>query len=150
VQLEVPVFSQEHKWTCVPACLRMVLAFHGVSLSEQEIAEACGTVVLRGTQPEKAVEGLEKLGYQALWFENAELGRLINLIEQRWPVIVFLRASDLPYGKWGIHAAVIVGFEANQVVLADPVLGSLFPFPISKFEQAWRALGSQGLVIWKK
>ena len=74
----------------------MVLAYHGKTHREAEIAEAYDTVPLRGTKPENAVAGVQKLGYRALWFENADLKRLESLIGQKWPVIVFLCTNDLP------------------------------------------------------
>ncbi len=148
MSLDLPVFAQEHTWTCLPACIRMVLAYHGKSYSESDIATACRTVPLRGTQPENALEGLEKLGYRALWFEDTDLQRLVDLVDHRWPVIVFLRSSDLPHGKHGFHAVVVVGFQNNDVQMADPVLGALSELPISRFLKAWQALGAQGMVIW--
>lgn len=48
--LDVPLLRQEHAWTCLPACIRMVLAYRGRLFEEAEIAAACGTVPLRGTQ----------------------------------------------------------------------------------------------------
>ena len=65
----------------------------GRLIDEADIAAACGTAPLRGTQPERAVEGVQSLGFQALWFENADLDRLQDLIEHDWPVIVFLRPA---------------------------------------------------------
>ncbi len=148
--LDVPIFAQEHSWTCLPACIRMVLAYRGALLSENEITDVCGTVPWRGTPPEKALEGIEKLGFRALWFENADLQRLVDLTDEKWPVIVFLRSSDLPYGKYGLHAAVVVGFKDGQVVMADPVLGALTQLATSHFARAWTALGAQGMVIWQQ
>jgi ABC-type bacteriocin/lantibiotic exporter with double-glycine peptidase domain len=66
MSLSVPLLPQEHPWTCLPACIRMVLAYRGKLLDEAEIAAACGTVPLRGTQPERAIEGVQRLGFQAL------------------------------------------------------------------------------------
>ena len=126
----------------------MVLAYRGKIHSESEIARACGTVILRGTRPEEAVEGVQKLGYRALWFENADLERLVNLIEHRWPIIVFLRASDLPHGKYGLHCVVVVGIDDERVLMLDPRLGAHFEFPVAEFLTVWQALNSQGMVIW--
>lgn len=50
--LNVPLMPQEHPWTCLPACIRMVLAYRGKLIDEAEIAAACRTVPLRGTQIE--------------------------------------------------------------------------------------------------
>lgn len=67
----------------------MVLAYRGRKHSEQELVRALGTVCGLGTNPESAIAGLESMGYHALWFENATLERLIDLLGHDWPVIVF-------------------------------------------------------------
>lgn len=146
--LEVPAYGQEYGWTCLPACIRMVLAYHGKTHQEVDIAEACGTVPVRGTRPESAIEGVQKLGYRALWFENADLKRLESLIDHKWPVIVFLRAKDLPHGRRGLHCVVVVGIESKRVLMLDPALGTQIAMPAQKFADAWQALDNQGMVIW--
>lgn len=73
--LAVPHFRQSSPETCLPACVRMVLAYREKEHSEPELAEALGTVRGLGTNPEGAIKGLESLGYHALWFENAALPR---------------------------------------------------------------------------
>lgn len=85
----------------------MVLAYRGRKYSEQELVQALGTVRGLGTNPESAITGLESMGYHALWFENATLERLIDLLGHDWPVIVFLRAANLPHGRAGLHAVVM-------------------------------------------
>ena len=126
----------------------MVLAYRGRLIDEAEIAAACGTVPLRGTQPERAVDGVQKLGYHALWFENADESRLRDLVEHDWPVIVFLRAPDLPAGGQGLHGVVVTGVEDYGVLVLDPQSGSHSDVPRERFLTAWRALDSQGMVIW--
>lgn len=148
--LDVPIFAQEHSWTCVPACIRMILAYQGDVRNEHEIAEACATRAPVGTLPEKAVDGVAKLGYRALWFENADFERLESLISHGWPVIVFVRAEDLPHGRRGLHSAVVVGITDRVVVMADPALGRSFEMNVADFERAWRVLNAQGMVVWKE
>ena len=126
----------------------MVLAYHGKTHREAEIAEAYDTVPLRGTKPENAVAGVQKLGYRALWFENADLKRLESLIGQKWPVIVFLRANDLPHGRRGLHCVVLIGIESQRVLMLDPALGTQIFMAAQEFSDAWQALDNQGMVIW--
>jgi len=58
----------------------MVLAYRGLEYSEGELAWAFGTVSGLGTNPEGVIVGLEGMGYHALWFENATLERLVDLL----------------------------------------------------------------------
>jgi len=141
-------FRQDHPHTCLPACIRIVLDYRGFQHSEDELAEACGSLPAWGTLPSDAIDGLERLGYQALWFENASLERLMALLEQDWPVIVFLRAADLPHGHTGLHAAVLASLEGGDAIIVDPALGEEARLSLSDFLQAWSALGNQGMVVW--
>lgn len=146
--LDVPLLRQEHPWTCLPACIRMVLAYRGQFIEEADIAAACRTMPLRGTLPERAVEGVQELGYHALWFENADLVRLQDLINHDWPVIVFLRARDLPGGITGLHGVVVIDVAPKGVTVLDPQAGKRYTLGQGSFLSAWRALDAQGMVIW--
>ena len=126
----------------------MVLAYRGKEHSEPELAEALGTVWGLGTNPESAIKGLESLGYHALWFENATRERLADLLSQSWPVIVFVRASDLPHGRAGLHAMVLVDIGDGQVTCLDPTFDRPLTLKLSVFLSAWKILGNQGLVVW--
>lgn len=74
--LSVPHFQQATSYTCLPACVRMVLSFLGYGHTESELATAFGTVPLLGTPPENVVSALEEMGYHALWFENQITDRI--------------------------------------------------------------------------
>lgn len=126
----------------------MVLAYWGKEHSEEELAHAFGTVPVWGTRPDSAVVGLEGLGYHALWFEDATLERLLDLLSQKWPVIVFLRAADLPHGRAGLHAVIVAGMENEIVICLDPSLDRELSLELSLFLKAWSKLGHQGLVVW--
>ena len=72
-------FRQEQPHTCLPACVRIVLEHWGRQHSEAELAAALHSVSPWGTLPADTLEGLDRLGYRGLWFENAGLERLIAL-----------------------------------------------------------------------
>jgi ABC-type bacteriocin/lantibiotic exporter with double-glycine peptidase domain len=147
--LNVPFIPQDQSHTCLPACVRMVLAFHGFDHSEAELAQAFKTVPFLGTQPDNVVSGLEHLGYHALWFENGTIERLLELLSANWPVILFLQAQDLPHGRAGIHTLVIIGIENNQVIAHDPSQTRPVRLELNKFAKMWANLGHQGMVVWK-
>ena len=146
--LPVSHFEQEYPHTCVVTCIRMVLAYLGQEHSEEELSTACGTVPVWGTRPDVAVAGLERLGYHGLWFENANLERILDLLDQNWPVIVFVRAAELPHGRAGIHAVVVVGIEEKQVICLDPAPEVELRLPLSAFLEVWSGMGNQGMVVW--
>ncbi len=142
--LAVPHFQQELSYTCLPACARMLLAYHGKAYSEQELAAAFGILPLVGTAPHKMVDGLKEMGYQALWFENATAERLLDLYENGWPVIIFLNAADLPHGTAGLHALVLVEIDSKYASFLDPMLKNPLVLPLPEFLNAWAKLKRQG------
>lgn len=146
--MKLAPFRQERPETCLPAAIRMVLHHWGRDYSEKELVEICGTVPRFGTPPDAAVAGLEKAGYGALWFENATLERLIRLLEQNWPVIIFLPASALPHGRSGFHAIVLTAVKEREIVAMDPALGKEFRMALNAFLRAWALLDNQGMVVW--
>ncbi len=149
MKLRVPHFRQQHPHTCLPACVRMVLAYWSKKHDEEELAQAFNTMPVWGTRPENVVAGLEEMGYHALWFENAALERLLDLLDNGWPVIVFLRAADLPHGRTGLHAVVVIGIEGEQVIYLDPNLDDEQRLELSSFMKAWSSMGHQGLAVWE-
>jgi ABC-type bacteriocin/lantibiotic exporter with double-glycine peptidase domain len=126
----------------------MILAYHGEQYSEEELVKEFYIVPGMGTAPESVVTGLENFGYHALWFANASLERLIDLLAYDWPVIVFVRAMDLPHGRSGYHSLVVVGIEDEQVICLDPSLSQESRFELAEFVQLWNRLKSQGIVLW--
>ncbi len=43
MKINLPPVEQEKTYTCLPACLRIVLHYLGTPLTEEEIANACNT-----------------------------------------------------------------------------------------------------------
>ena len=148
MKLSVPHFRQQQPYTCLVTCVRMILAYAGQDHTEDELSNAFNTIPMWGTQPEAVISGLETLGYHGLWFENAGLERLFDLLNHGWPVIVFLRAADLPHGRAGVHAIVIIGIENNDIVYLDPTVEKELHLDIHLFLVAWANLGNQGMVAW--
>jgi hypothetical protein len=61
--LDVPHYIQSDDSTCGPASLRMVFAYYGVNLSEEDIADACNHTYELGCKSEDMVCVAESLGF---------------------------------------------------------------------------------------
>lgn len=72
MKLDLPIHQQTRPYTCLPACIKMVLGFIGIEMAEDEIAQACKTTGA-GTLPRNAVAGIRTIGHQALAFEDGTL-----------------------------------------------------------------------------
>lgn len=147
-KLSVPHFQQATSYTCIPACVRMVLAYQGQQHSEQELALALQTIPLLGTLPENVTPVLESWGHNVRWFEHGTLDQLTKLLAQNLPVILFVRAADLPDRGSGLHALVLVGIDRRSVVLLDPTRKKDLHLPIKEFARIWTNFGNEGMVIW--
>jgi len=120
--LSVPHFEQEESASCVAACARTVLAFHGVAMSEADVRLIPGTGP-RGTAA-RDLANLSSLGFD-VQFEMANLTRLADLLNARLPPAVLLDTGTLPY--WDrdcFHATVFVGIDDACVSLNDPAFAS--------------------------
>ncbi|MGR3177687.1 MAG: cysteine peptidase family C39 domain-containing protein [Candidatus Anammoxibacter sp.] len=77
--MTVPYFKQEKSTTCGPACVRMVLAYKGVEVTESALEEVCKTSWLGNTCEELAT-GSQEIGFQASYreFNIRKLERFIG------------------------------------------------------------------------
>ncbi|MBY0232544.1 MAG: hypothetical protein K2W96_24965 [Gemmataceae bacterium] len=136
--LSVPHFEQEDLASCVAACARMVLAFHGVALAEADLWLILGTGP-RGTTA-RNLANLSALGFD-VQFEMANLARLADLLKAGLPPVVLLDTGTLPY--WDrdcYHAAVFVGIDNTAAFLNDPAFATApQQAPLAGFLLAWAA-----------
>jgi len=141
LKLKVPYFGQEKWFTCGPACLRMLLAYFGNDISEEELEKACGTTEL-GTTPTQISTGASEFGMDAMATKNANLEDLRKNLENRLPIIVLIDPSYIYGGIAGFgHFIVITGIDEgnNEIIYHDPGIseGGFRRCEIEKFLKAW-------------
>ena len=149
MRISAPHYRQETAHTCLSACVRMVLAYLGDEQSERKLAIAFQTAPGWGALPEHVETTLAGWGYQVHWFENATLERLEQLHANAFLVIAFLRAVDLPHGRGGLHAVVIVDIDDRSVTCLDPMLDDDLKLGLAEFVRIWARLNNQGMIIWR-
>jgi hypothetical protein len=96
----------------------MVGAYWQQPLLQADIARWLGTHD-SGT-PSSRIHRLSRYGFDVDYGESSLAGLAVWL-EQRSPVILFVRTGDLPY--WSSdspHAVVLAGLEGNYAILFDP------------------------------
>ena len=79
MKCNLPPIQQEKTYTCLPACLRIVLHYLGTSLTEEDIANACHTTQA-GTTLADAVHAVHSLGFNATRIQNATLEDLMHYL----------------------------------------------------------------------
>jgi ABC-type bacteriocin/lantibiotic exporter with double-glycine peptidase domain len=148
VLLSVPHFEQSRDGACLPACVRMVLAYWDQSLSEAEVAKILGAKAY-GT-PISNVLRLDRQGFQV---DLAPLtpDQLKDILLVNRPVIARVWTPMLEYWPHEdtSHVVVVVGFDETYVYLNDPALSKPAQATVwDSFLAAWAEFDETGIVIY--
>ncbi len=144
--LNVPHFKQEFNYSCVAACVRMVLAHYGRNESEDNLRQLLGTIPYYGTRA-NSVRRVALWGFDVS--DASSLSELQAALADGVPPIIFLRTGALDY--WNVndaHTVVLVGVDGTTVYLNDPFFDA-FPqqTSLASFQQAWAATGQLAAII---
>src|SRR5262249_3905876 len=116
--LNVPHFQQEFEYSCVAACIRMVLAHYGDHRSEAEVRS------LLDTQPTGTRAGnVMRLSGAAfeVYVRPSNLVEFQKVLTNNQTPIVFLQTGSLEYWSMDIfHTVVLIGLDAATAALHDP------------------------------
>jgi ABC-type bacteriocin/lantibiotic exporter with double-glycine peptidase domain len=144
VSLSIPHFKQEQDYSCVAACIRMVLEYYGINAQEDEIRRLLDTKST-GTRFINVARTVPK------WELNLELGafdfqQLKALITSKVAPIIFLMTGPLDYwdGSNEPHAVVFTGVDvkALTVKINDPFSIEPQQISIGIFKEAWLLTGN--------
>lgn len=139
-----PFHRQETPYSCVPACVRMVLASFGRELSEAALRALCDCTPF-GTEALKAVDAVRQLGFPATGKHTLSLDELEAQVRQGLYPIVFVNTLPID-GITDGHALVVVGIEQTDVAVYDPLHGERH-LPRATFASAWAILHNLTILI---
>ena len=141
----LPFYPQETPDSCVPACLRMVLASFGQMLTEAELCRMCDCTIF-GTDAFQAVEAVRKLGFLGSRKCNLSIAELDELLKDGFFPIVYV--SLMPIDQTiGTHAMVVVLVADNDLItLLDPLSGER-KLERSVLYVAWRSTNGLTIVV---
>lgn len=131
--LDVPHYLQSDDSTCGPASLRMVMAYYGLEMSEEDIAGACGHTYELGCRSEDMVCAAKSLGFNTYMKNNSKIEEIIQLIDLGVPVIVDWFCGDPPEG----HSSVVVGYDSDNLYILDPYLEEMRVVSKYDFRRCW-------------
>ena len=146
-RLSLRHYAQTHEGACLPACARMVLAFHEIDLSESEIVKLLGSKPY-GT-PSFAVQRLEKLEVRVI-YQEWSIAQLLAALQAGHPVILFARTAFLEYWQLDVaHAIVVVGAQENRAFWVHDPAFQQGPQRVSwdGLLAAWAEFSYRGAVI---
>jgi ABC-type bacteriocin/lantibiotic exporter with double-glycine peptidase domain len=144
MSLRPPLYRQETPYSCVPACLRMVLSSLGHEVTEASVRAVCDCTVF-GTEALKAVDAMRQCGFPGTTKQTCTLEELrAQLHGGQWP-IVFLNTLPIT-GERNAHAVVAIEVESVQVTVYDPLDGERV-LPQATFLTAWAMMHNLTLLI---
>jgi len=116
---------------CGPASLKMVLDFHGIDISEDELGNITMCVPEHGVNGAAIIKAAKKLGFHAFKKDLAELEDLQFYYEKGLPVIVEWFSAD------EAHFSVVVKIDKHHIYLQDPELADVRKIELIAFERIW-------------
>lgn len=146
MKVELTPFQQSRPYTCVAACLRVVLSALGADCPEDDLARACDTDPSGATLSD-AANAVRSLGFNALFLPEATFEVLSEWLQRGVPMIVGIAVDDLVHGVTGGHAVVVCGIEEGQVIVVDPGIGAERRLELETFLRVWRRRNNRGLVV---
>lgn len=131
--LKVPHYIQSDDSTCGPASLRMVFAYYGKFLSEEDIANICDHTYEMGCKSEDMVCAAEAVGFDVFLKNNSTIDELERLVNSGVPVIVDWFCGDPPEG----HSSVVIGVSKDNIYILDPFLEEMRVVSKYDFRRCW-------------
>jgi ABC-type bacteriocin/lantibiotic exporter with double-glycine peptidase domain len=117
--LSIPHRLQENEAGCLAACAQIVLEHVGIKQSQVFLNRLLGLTSI-GT-PYSNIRRLAQLNV-TVTMQPGDANDVRNAIDRNLPVVVFLLTGVLPYWKENTsHAAVVVGYGEETVLLNDPL-----------------------------
>lgn len=123
---------KQSKGYCGPASLKMVLSAYGINKSEKYLAKTTKSSRTRGCDEEDIVKATEEFGFKGYVKQNSSINEVKKLVKKGIPVIV-----DWFSPEEAGHYSVVVGFDKDKIILADPHFGEIKKHKIEWFEERW-------------
>lgn len=133
VRLDVPLVKQPYN-LCLAASVSMVLAYWGIEMSTEVIADRV-PIYKEGTTGKDLLLVVQEAGLRGFLIQPS-FEDLLHHLEGKRPLIVVLPAAGNSR-----HALVLVGFDmADKVVwLNDPATGAARTLRFESFLEQWQA-----------
>ena len=132
--LSVPLLKQSTDYTCGPTVLCMVLAYYGITRSEEELRDQMKVNEREGTKNEQLENEARREGLFVYAKNGGTIEEIRKYVEENIPVIV----NFIEEGGEG-HYAVVIDISDEHLVLNDPYYEKQKNLPISDFVANWRS-----------
>jgi len=146
VYIDKPHHKQETDFSCVPACLKMLLEFFNIKVSESDLRLRLKTKPF-GTHIINILSLGESYGIQAKieFWSLEELKAYLN--NYKVPCIALVWTEHFAHWKQNcLHSVVVIGYNDESVIINDPNFEEKdYYIPFNDFISAWQV--NDGLVV---
>ena len=133
MKIDVPFFKQDTEYSCGAAATQMLLAFHHIRKSEEELMQLLGTDKEYGTHHQAIIELLTSEGLYCYVNDSSSLEEVQEFLRRDLPAMVHYIEPD----DDDPHYALIIGIDDTHVIMNDPWLGEGFRMQKHTFEKRW-------------
>lgn len=110
---------QETAYSCVPACLRIVLSGFGLDLAEERLRELCDCTPTFGTDAWQAVNAARQLGFTNTGKYTLSLEELRRLAGSGKYPVAFISLEPIS-GTEEAHAVVVIEVGDQAIAVYEP------------------------------
>ena len=136
--IKLKPFKQSYGF-CGPACFKMIMDYYGEKHSEMYWRKLTAMEIKngkvnreQGCSDDKFVEQAKRIGFKGFCKDHSSIKEIKKFVNKKIPVIVTWFSPEE-----GSHFSVVVGFEKNKILLADPHFGKVTKRTIEDFEGRW-------------
>ena len=140
--LKVKPFRQK-TGLCGPASLKMILGYFGIIKSENELSRLTNCTQEWGVEAEVLIRVAKSMGFQGEIHDNARFNDIKTWVHKRKIPIIVDWFSPEEAG----HYSVVVGFDKDKIILADPHFGELKKHKIEWFKERWFDIVNDKLIL---
>jgi predicted double-glycine peptidase len=126
----VPIVDQTPGY-CGPSSLKAVLAYYGVEITEEEVAELVGATRDDGVGADALVQGAKSLGFDAWYKDDASFADVERFVDAGIPVIIDW------FSEMDGHYSVVVDVEPDGITFMDPETANYRTLDRESFLRLW-------------
>lgn len=141
----LPFHKQETRYSCVPACLRMIFGSFGVDITEGDLRERCDCTPYYGTDALMAVDAARQFGFSGTAKHTLTLEELRTVVIAGQHPIAFVDLNPID-GIEDIHTLVVVTVSQYEVSVLDPLKGERL-LPLQAFGAAWALRHNLAIIV---
>ncbi len=129
--IKLKAFKQTKKTYCGPICLKIILNYFGINVSEDKLVKLCKTDA-HGSRAINIVKAANDLGLKGFVKDFCEIKDLRNyVVKKKLPVIVAWFSYD------DTHYSVVVGLDNKNIYLVDPEEDHIRQIKLNIFRRLW-------------